>query len=161
MMAHRAHGQARGLQSAGFCLFLALLASGCANHPAAMPSVFLLDASKLAQSRQRLRSGDASLQPALRKLKSDADTALTVGPFSIVNKSQTPPSGDKHDYMSLAPYYWPDPKSPGGLPYIRRDGERNPKIRTITDHQQLSKMIETVQTLSIAYYFTGDPRYAR
>ena len=27
--------------------------------------------------------------------------------------------------MSQAPYFWPDPSKPGGLPYIRRDGERN------------------------------------
>jgi hypothetical protein len=39
--------------------------------------------------------------------------------------------------MSLAPYWWPDPKSPNGLPYIRRDGERNPEIKQITDHAQL------------------------
>jgi hypothetical protein len=49
-------------------------------------------------------------------------------PVSVVQKAVTPPSGDKHDYMSQAPYWWPDPASADGKPYIRRDGERNPEI---------------------------------
>ncbi|HEX6650711.1 MAG TPA: hypothetical protein VF075_14270 [Pyrinomonadaceae bacterium] len=52
--------------------------------------------------------------PALAKLERDAQKALTSGPFSVVTKTVTPPSGDKHDYMSQAPYFWPDPKSPNG-----------------------------------------------
>jgi hypothetical protein len=153
--------KARGLKSAGFCLFVLAL-SGCASEavvPLKAPSVYLLDGNKILDSRLRVMRGDPSVHPALEKLKHDADEAMTAGPFSVVNKSQTPPSGDKHDYMSLAPYFWPDPTKPDGLPYIRRDGERNPEIRTITDHAQLSKMIDTVQTLSLAYYFTRDERY--
>jgi hypothetical protein len=86
---------------------------------------------------------------------------MTAGPVSIVNKQQTPPSGDKHDYMSQAPYFWPDPSKPDGKPYIRRDGERNPEIRKMSDHNTVSHLIDTVQTLSLAYYFTGDERYAQ
>jgi hypothetical protein len=58
----------------------------------------------------------------------DADRALEMEPVSVVQKAVTPPSGDKHDYMSQAPYWWPDPASADGKPYIRRDGERNPEI---------------------------------
>lgn len=34
-------------------------------------------------------------------------------------------AGDKHDYFTPAPYYWPDPKNPKG-PYIVMDGQRVP-----------------------------------
>jgi hypothetical protein len=54
--------------------------------------------------------------PAWTALKADAEKALTVGPFSVVDKSVTPSSGDKHDYLSQAPYFWPNPKSANGLP---------------------------------------------
>ena len=64
--------------------------------------------------------------PALEALIQDADRALTAGPYSVMNKQLTPPSGDKHDYMSVGPYWWPDPAKKDGLPYIRKDGERNP-----------------------------------
>ena len=56
-------------------------------------------------------------------------------PPSVMDKGVTPPSGDKHDYMSQAPYWWPDPTKPDGSPYIRKDGERNPEIDKITDHE--------------------------
>jgi hypothetical protein len=126
-----------------------------------MPRVFLLDAKQLQVTRQRIHSGDKSLAQAWAKLEGEAQKALSAGPFSVVNKEATPPSGDKHDYMSQAPYFWPDPKSPTGLPYIRRDGERNPEINKYTDHRNLDQMVEAVQTLALAYYFKGDEIYAR
>src|SRR6266567_861628 len=130
-----------------------------ASDPGA-PRTFLLDARQLQLSRQRVRDGDKSLTAAWTKLEREAQKALSEGPFSIINKSVTPPSGDKHDYMSQAPYFWPDPKSPNGLPYIRRDGERNPEINKITDHHSLDDLENSVETLALAYYFKGDEAYA-
>src|SRR5438132_1340261 len=124
------------------------------------PRVFLLDAKQLQLNRQRVRDGDKSLNAAWARLEREAQKALSEGPFSVVIKSVTPPSGDKHDYMSQAPYFWPDPKQPNGLPYIRRDGERNPEINKITDHQTLDKMEAAARTLSLAFYFTGNEEYA-
>ena len=85
---------------------------------------------------------------------------MSAGPFSVVTKVATPPSGDKHDYMSQAPYFWPNPNSVNGLPYIRRDGERNPEINQITDHRSLDQLESAVETLALAYYFKGDEAYA-
>src|SRR3989449_7367940 len=130
-----------------------------ASDPSA-PRTFLLDARQLQLTRQRLRDGDKSLTAAWAKLEREAQTALKQGPFSIVNKDVVPPSGDKHDYMSQAPYFWPDPRSANGLPYIRRDGERNPEINKITDHRSLDQIEASVETLALAYYFKGDERYA-
>jgi hypothetical protein len=89
-----------------------------------------------------------------------ADQAKTAGPFSVVNKEATPPSGDKHDYMSQAPYWWPNPQTPTGLPYIRRDGERNPEIYKNRNRLDLGEMVDAVETLALGYYFTGEDRYA-
>jgi hypothetical protein len=94
------------------------------------------------------------------KLKSDATEALLAGPFSVVHKSVVPPSGDQHDYMSYAPYWWPDPAKPDGLPYIRRDGERNPSRLEISDKAELNDMASTVETLTLAYFFTGEKQFA-
>jgi hypothetical protein len=141
---------------------LPLVAAGAAEGNAAQaqepgtPRVFLLDAKYLQAARQRLRDGDKSLAPALAQLEREAHAALDVGPFSIVNKKVTPPSGDKHDYMSQAPYFWPNPDTTNGMPYVRRDGERNPEINRISDHRSLDRMADAVETLALAYYFTGD-----
>ena len=126
----------------------------------ASPQVFLLDANQLKVSRRAILAGDKSLAPAWAKLQRDAEKALRAGTFTIVNKPVTPPSGDKHDYLSQAPYFWPDPKKPNGLPYIRRDGERNPEINKITDHKSLDDLENSVEVLALAYYFKGDEAYA-
>jgi hypothetical protein len=122
--------------------------------------VFLLDAQQLDAVRRRVRGSDESLSAPMGRLEREAQKALGEGPISIVNKAMTPPSGDKHDYMSQAPYFWADPKSPNGLPYIRRDGERNPEINKITDHRSLDDLENSVETLALAYYFKGDETYA-
>jgi|GEM_PF-455441 len=122
--------------------------------------VFLLNDEQLQTTKQRILEGDKSVVPALNKLESDAKNALTVGTFSVVSKEPVPPSGDKHNYMSQAPYFWADPKSPNGLPYIRRDGERNPEINKISDHKSMDDMVRAVETLALAYYFKGDEAHA-
>ncbi|HSS20421.1 MAG TPA: alginate lyase family protein [Pyrinomonadaceae bacterium] len=126
----------------------------------ARPRVFLLNGRRLAETKRRILSGDRTFAAALAKLESDARRAMQQQPLSVVNKTVTPPSGDKHDYMSQAPYFWPNPSKPGGLPYVRRDGERNPEINKITDHVALDQMVGAVRTLSLAYYFKADEKYA-
>ena len=124
------------------------------------PRVFLLDGNRLASVRTAIERGDKELEAAWLKLQRDAQKALTSGAFSIMNKGATPPSGDKHDYLSQAPYFWPNPETPNRLPYIRRDGERNPEINKITDHKSLDDVEDAAETLALAYYFTGDEKYA-
>jgi len=124
------------------------------------PQVFLLDSRQLRLTQQRVQTRDKLVTTPWARLEREAQKALSAGPFSIVNKSVTPPSGDKHDYLSQAPYFWPDPKSPNGLPYIRRDGERNPEINKITDHLSLDDLEDSVETLALAYYFKSDEAYA-
>ncbi|MET0626257.1 MAG: alginate lyase family protein [Pyrinomonadaceae bacterium] len=156
-------------------LFICTLALACApaaasawrqaKRPAARgvgsgPRVFLSDPRGLAETRRRILSGDRGFDAPLRALEDDARKALRAGTFSVTTKGVTPPSGDRHDYMSQAPYFWPDPKRPDGLPYVRRDGERNPEINKITDHREMDRMVEAVSALALAYYFRGDERYA-
>ncbi|HEX5966674.1 MAG TPA: alginate lyase family protein, partial [Pyrinomonadaceae bacterium] len=120
----------------------------------------LAPAAQQQNSLPRVFLFDAKQKPPLAKLENDARKALTAGPFTVTSKSVTPPSGDKRDYMSQAPYFWPDPKTANGLPYIRRDGERNPEINKITDHRVKDQMEAAVETLAQAYYFTRNEEYA-
>ena len=70
----------------------------------------------VAQVRGSLRRGEPQFQRALAELEAEANRALQIAPMSVMDKEVTPPSGDKHDYMSQAPYFWPDPSKPNGLP---------------------------------------------
>jgi hypothetical protein len=62
--------------------------------------------------------------------------------------------------MTLAPYWWPDPSKPAGLPYIRRDGQTNPEIKEIPDHQNFDTLISSTYDLALAYYLFRDESYA-
>jgi hypothetical protein len=46
----------------------------------------------------------------------------------------------------MGPYWWPDPSKPDGLPYIHRDGERNPESSK-GDHAALSALCNAVSPL--------------
>ncbi len=89
----------------------------------------------------------------------EADKNLTATILTVMDKLTTPPSGNKHDYMSMGRYWWPDPTKADGLPYIRRDGVVNPEIDKL-DRIPLSKFTRNVYTLSLAYYMTNDDKYA-
>ena len=125
-----------------------------------LPRVFALDPASLNQVKARIANKDAAFAAALAQLRREADKALLEGTFTVTAKKRVPPSGDKHDYLTLAPYWWPDPTKPDGLPYIRRDGELNPESRRDTDNPTLSAMANAVETLAQAYYFTGEAKYA-
>lgn len=128
-----------------------------------LPRVFALDAKHLEATKQKLadtKTVDPTLKSALAKLERDAQKALKTEVQPVVTKTALPPSGDKHDYMSQAPYFWKNPATKDGLPYIRKDGERNPEILNFPDHDLLDKMEASVNRLALAYYLTGKEEYA-
>lgn len=95
------------------------------------------------------------------KFISDVDTLLNMKPLSVTQKSFVPPSGDPHDFVSMGTYWWPDSSKPGGVPYIRKDGNTNPEIWTIPDNVDQKKVISAVEKLAIAYGITKDEKYSR
>lgn len=125
-------------------------------------STLLLDESVLAKNLKAINdNSDPTKKQALKDLLRAADKILKEGKlYSVIHKKQTPPSGDKHDYMSIGPYWWPDPSKPNGLPYIRKDGERNPEYFEITDSEEMDKVEDDSETLALAYYFSKDESYA-
>ena len=110
-------------------------------------------------AKKRIQNNDASLATALKRLRRDADRALESESFSVTRKELSPPSGDKHDYMSIAPYWWPNPKTSNGLPYIRRDGEVNPERDQTSDRRRLDNLVQSIKALALAYYYTGHDEY--
>lgn len=124
------------------------------------PQLLMIDSAHVARVRDSLSRGETQFKPALAALEADANHALTVAPVSVMHKDVLPPSGNKHDYMSQAPYWWPDPSKPNGRPYIRRDGQRNPAIDRITDRENLERLTDAVSTLALAFHFTDREVYA-
>jgi hypothetical protein len=141
-------------------ILLATLLIAALAAPAQTPAVYAFNGASLARIKSLDPAKKKELKEAYKKLLRDAEKSLAVGPFSVMTKSQTPESGDKHDYLSLARYFWPDPKKSDGLPYIQKDGETNPEIETITDNKNFDQLTKNTETLALAYYYSGEEKYA-
>jgi len=75
---------------------------------------------------QAFREGMSAQAENRALLLGEANDWLLTTPPTVVTKKHYAPSGDRHDYVSIAPYVWPDPTKADGLPWISRDGEVNP-----------------------------------
>ncbi|MDD9267147.1 alginate lyase family protein [Paenibacillus sp. GCM10023248] len=88
-----------------------------------------------------------------------ADAYLTAPSVHITEARAAQSPGSAHDYYSNGDYWWPNPGTPDGLPYIRRDGESNPG--NFHEHRiLLRRMRSRVAALAAAYRITGDQRYS-
>jgi hypothetical protein len=135
-------------------LFLSVLVT------AQKPKVFIMDAEHLASVKAKANQRNEKAVQSVENVRKNADAFLNTKPMSVVEKAFTPHSGDKHDYMSQAPYFWYDSTKPNGLPYMRKDGERNPEINKITDKKYLGDLESATKALALAYYLTNDEKYA-
>ena len=133
--------------------------NSCKTKP---PRVFNIQPERYVQAKARVQAGDPTVKPIIEDIIEKADVALKKEPNSVMDKRAMPFSLDKHDYMSIRPYRWPDPNYKYGVPYLTRDGVVNPEARDNKqyDRGNFGKMIHSVSDLAVAYYFTDDEKYA-
>ncbi len=131
---------------------------------AALTLVSTTTQAQAVWDRNHLDNVKAQLQrpmysQALNALTKDADSMLNAEPLSVMSKLKNSPDGDNHNYTSLARYFHPDPSKPDGMPYINRDGITNPEIN-LYDRNNLGITAHRVATLALAYYMSGNDKYA-
>jgi hypothetical protein len=121
-----------------------------------------VDPAHLDDVRIQALAGETAASRVVAELERSAAKAVVLAPPSVVDKQgvSVAPSGDIHDYLSLAPYWWPDPARADGRPYVLRDGQRNPEARIVGDREQLAQLISSVSTLGLAHHVLGGPGYA-
>lgn len=136
-----------------------------ASDPGAIQT-FYMDPQTLWSNRQLWRQGHVGIQlkPAIDRLLRIADAAVADNNvYSVTRKSagKLPPSGDIHDYYSLARYYWPPNSTTSTTAtYVRIDGKPNPEIYSLSDHTYLQVMLNDVFNLGLAYFYTQNQTYA-
>jgi hypothetical protein len=92
------------------------------------------------------------------RILSAASNALRLGPITITKYRAGLSEGGPHDYYSNADYFWPNPKTTNGLPYVNRDGLSYPG--NFNKHREcLFALDNAVGSLGAAYKITGDDRY--
>lgn len=148
------------LRAKNIAVAIAVMA-GCSGAMAAEPA--FLNSAQMAVVRQQLHDHSAAPQTtdAYQHLLAAANTALNKPDLSVTTKGMTPPGGSKHDYLSLSAYWWPDASKPDGLPWIRKDGQVNPASKNDqSDGVRLADFTARVQNLTLAWYFSGEQKYA-
>jgi hypothetical protein len=140
---------------------MAVSAAASDEETAKAPATVYWEGPRLAAIREGTARSNAQLEEVLKRLRKNAEISLKRGPYSVVDKDDVPPSGDKHDYLSYARYWWPNPETPDGLPYIRRDGKTNEELLAKGDRQIIGKLYDDVETLALAGYLFKEDRYAQ
>ncbi|KFC06201.1 alginate lyase [Trabulsiella guamensis ATCC 49490] len=120
------------------------------------------DCQQMQDIKTQIAHHDGRYTAAWQALQKQADAALSHPRWSVADKTLTPASGDKHDYFSFGPYWWPDPDRKDGLPYIRKDGQINPDSKTnATDSKRMVQFSDDVRALTLAWYYSGEVKYAQ
>jgi hypothetical protein len=125
------------------------------------PETVYWDGGHLAALRAQRPHNNPRYQEVFKRLRKNAEISRKRGPYSVMDKEDVPPSGDRHDYLSFARYWWPNPETNDGLPYIRRDGRTNEGLLAKGDRVTIGKLYDDVETLALASYLLNDDRYSR
>ncbi|KAI9228399.1 MAG: alginate lyase-domain-containing protein [Piptocephalis tieghemiana] len=100
-------------------------------------------------------SGVLKSSPEAANALSDVTKRSHAAPlFTITNATVTPPSGDKRDFLSYAPYWWPNPLDPTG-PWIQKDGVINPDILQLTQQADLTAATNAMRSEVLGQVFRG------
>ncbi len=122
-------------------------------------SLLMMTADEGERIRNAVPQASGRLAERVRQLRSLAARELHNGPWSVTGHRPEGYQIDPHDYFSEGPYWWPDPKNPGG-PYIRHDGKRNPE-RFLHNRNDLGAMATCVLTLGAGSWLFGDAGMAQ
>lgn len=95
---------------------------------------------------------------ALSALKARADEQLLSPSINVTVRLMRAPTGNIHDYASIGSYWWPNPDTQDGLPYVRRDGEVTPLAKDAMTHRLMARK---VLELTLAAFYLEDEKYAR
>ncbi|MDY4975920.1 MAG: alginate lyase family protein [Clostridia bacterium] len=89
-----------------------------------------------------------------------AKNALLIKPVHITDQICPLSQGTPHDFYSNGDYWWPNPETKDGLPYIRRDGRCNSEA-FFAHRNLLQTMKNAVADLAAGYRLTGKEAYAQ
>ena len=77
------------------CALFIASAVAAAAAAAASPPTITYNGTQLAFAKDLIGRGDPRVTAALAALLREADEAITLGPFTVMSKNTTPPSGKK------------------------------------------------------------------
>lgn len=139
------------------CLLVILgnivISKGQANYN----GFYLIDAKTHQKNIGLFKNKNVAFLETVSRLKKAGEMVLNKEVYSVTfHKTKLASSGNVHDFYSQSPYYFVDK---GGKAFMK-DGTRNAKIKEDKDKEQLNKLLDDLQVLSLAYFYTKDERFA-
>lgn len=107
---------------------------------------------------KRLKDEKLVPKEALDALRVSADKWLEKGTITVMERHLKAPSGNPHDYTSMGIYWWPNPDTKDGLPYVNRDGYVNPEVKTEHSHGTAANI---AITCALAAFYFDEEKYAK
>ena len=105
---------------------------------------------------KRMRDEGVVPTETLDALRREADRMMAKPIPSVTRSRLKAPSGNPHDYTSMGTYWWPNPDTPSGLPYIRLDGKFNPDSQ---DSKIFTEMFNIVKWCTLAGFYLEEDKY--
>lgn len=162
---------------------LSLLLAATALSQPLPPLQFNTSFDHIASTWALLRASSPLISQPLAAINASATNALRSPSYSVMNKTRLPPSGDRHDYMSVGVYWWPcsheGPQtcacpnttfcvttSPTcdvstGLPWVSCDGHFDGPAVASMDEPKLASLAAAVSALAQGFYWTRTEAYAQ
>lgn len=159
----------RILVAAAFTLFITILLAGSAysknglrNKHDKRPLVSVWNYEHMLAVRKSLDKGQSTYRIPYNKLIGEAEQILGERATSVMDKPdyKIANSGDKHDFISVSKYCWPNPNTADGMPWVYIDGVINVENFSKDDAVRQDKMCNNVAKLCIAYFYSRDNRFA-
>lgn len=127
-----------------------------------LPVVSVWNFDHMVLARESLQKGEPTFRAPYNQLIHDAEQILGEPATSVMDKpdNKVAKSGDKHDFISVSKYCWPNPKTPDGMPWVYIDGIINVENFSKDDAVRQDKMCNNVVKLSLAWFFSQDDRFA-
>lgn len=116
--------------------------------------------NEIENAKRQFVIGNKDYVQAINKLLGRANTIVAKRDLPTVTTKKTKyVGGSLNDYVSMATYYWPNPKTKTGLPYVIIDGKKNPEVNQIPDQTLFYDFCDRVKILSLSSYFSNDRKY--
>lgn len=125
------------------------------------PGVVGFDFDELTEMKESIKKGHSVAGASYDELIKEANACLVLEPEKVTD-GDLPPSRDKHDFYAIGKYAWPNPKTPDGMPYIRKDCDINPEAGGAKfDLARYNHTVERIKLLSLAWFYSQDEKYAK
>lgn len=134
-------------------LFSLIFAFGCSDKTE--------KSAELSDIKSDVHQADTTRAERQTGFIEQAEKLLIRAPLTVTDKPGNTKFSDSRNYISLACYWWPNPDSETGLPYVRSDGDVNPETRSeASDLPIMIEMSQRVEVLTKAYHKSGNSQFA-